>query len=288
MNCKTIAVAAGLSIALNTTPLLAAGAQYRVTFDATWSEQTHPTVFPENPHFSGLVGGTHNASVQFWTPGETSSSGIERMAELGQKSVLLDEVNAAVTAGAAFSTVDGPGIVPSPNTAFTDFSMHSRFPLATVVTMIAPSPDWFVGVRGQQLHENGVWLDNVVVDLLPYDAGTDNGVSFTSPDDNTFPRQPIAQITGFPFQNAPPLGTFTFTLLSATVPGDFDGDGDVDQTDFGHFQRCLTGPSTVQDDPTCIEALLDEDNDVDLDDFGLFQSCMSGPDVPGNVDCAAH
>ena len=70
------------------------------------------------------------------------------------------------------------------------------------------------------------------------------------------------------------------------IPGDMDRDGDVDQADFGLFQRCLTGPGVSQIDPSCQLALLDADADVDPSDFGIFQGCISGPNVPGNPSCA--
>lgn len=57
-------------------------ARYQVVFNATWSQQTLPTHWPANAHFSALVGGTHNASVHFWRDGETASEGIRLMAEL--------------------------------------------------------------------------------------------------------------------------------------------------------------------------------------------------------------
>ena len=34
-------------------------ARYNLTFNATWSAQTHPTEFPASAHFSGLIGMTH-------------------------------------------------------------------------------------------------------------------------------------------------------------------------------------------------------------------------------------
>ena len=68
-------------------------------------------------------------------------------------------------------------------------------------------------------------------------------------------------------------------------PADFDRDGDVDQSDFGRFQTCLTGSTVHQADPTCAWAKLDNDNDVDLDDFGLFQGCFSGVDIPAAPHC---
>ena len=69
-------------------------------------------------------------------------------------------------------------------------------------------------------------------------------------------------------------------------PGDFDGDGDVDQSDYGQFQLCVTGSGQIQNDPNCLAARLDADVDVDQDDFGIFQACMSGPNKPANPNCA--
>ena len=54
----------------------------------------------------------------------------------------------------------------------------------------------------------------------------------------------------------------SFTVIP-TTPGDFDGDGDVDMSDFGRFQACYTGQGIPQNHPNCTSALLDEDADVD-------------------------
>ncbi len=70
------------------------------------------------------------------------------------------------------------------------------------------------------------------------------------------------------------------------VVADFDRDGDVDQEDFGHFQRCLTGPAIPITDPDCLDANLDGDSDVDQDDCAIFQGCMSGANVPADPACA--
>jgi len=77
-------------------PTPAATARYRVTFDATWSAQTHPTDIPGNAHFSGLIGGTHRSTVKVWEEGALASEGIQLMAERGRQTPLLDlEVGAA-------------------------------------------------------------------------------------------------------------------------------------------------------------------------------------------------
>ena len=66
---------------------------------------------------------------------------------------------------------------------------------------------------------------------------------------------------------------------------DFDGDGDVDQADFGVFQSCMTGADVPQTDPACAPARLDDDADVDAADLAIFRACMSGDGIPANPNC---
>jgi hypothetical protein len=72
------------------------------------------------------------------------------------------------------------------------------------------------------------------------------------------------------------------------VGPDFDGDGDVDADDFGHYQACATGPNVAQDDPGCADCDLDNDGDVDMTDFGVFQRCISGANLPPDPGCAGQ
>jgi hypothetical protein len=83
--------------------------------------------------------------------------------------------------------------------------------------MIAPSPDWFVGVNGLNLFENGSFVNEKTIILYPYDAGTDSGTTYTSPDEPTEPPAPIHLIDDHPFvyeDELVPLGTFIFTKIS--------------------------------------------------------------------------
>lgn len=70
-------------------------------------------------------------------------------------------------------------------------------------------------------------------------------------------------------------------FLGGDVPAvaDFDRDGDVDQTDFGVFQACLSG-SAVPYGPGCGNADFDGDGAVDQNDFAAFLDCLGGPDTP--------
>jgi hypothetical protein len=184
---------------------------YSVVFQSAWSAETHPTDFPSGPHFSGLIGGTHDSSVTFWAEGALASPGIKNMAETGSKSALSNQVNAAIEAGTAATLLSDGGISPSLGVAELAFDITVDHSLVTLVSMVAPSPDWFVGVAGLALLEDGVWADEVVVPLLPYDAGTDSGVTFTSANEVTDPPIGIARIMVSPLDASTPLGTFTFT-----------------------------------------------------------------------------
>jgi hypothetical protein len=192
-------------------------ARYRLAFDATWSGATHPVDFPSAAHFSSLVGGTHDASVSFWREGELATQGVQDMAERGRTSPLDQEVEAAIRNGSAERVWIGSDINPSPGSTSLEFEISQRHPLATFVSMIAPSPDWFVGVSGLTLFQNGQWVDERRVDLIPWDAGTDSGTTFTSPDRDTQPRIGISRILSAPLASTGsvrPLGTFTFTRLA--------------------------------------------------------------------------
>lgn len=197
-----------------------ATARYRLTFNASWDADTHPVNFPgASAHFSPLIGAVHNEQIIVWQGGQFASDGIEQMAETGATGTLTQELQLANVDGTVDSIISGPGVAISPGQASVEFNVSSSYPLVTVVTMIAPSPDWFVGVHGQTLlRADGTFADSVVVDLAAYDAGTDNGSRFTSANDDSQPPQPIDLVTTDPLDTdfefgLPFLGQFTFERI---------------------------------------------------------------------------
>lgn len=79
--------------------------------------------------------------------------------------------------------------------------------------------------------------------------------------------------------------TFTVTLTVRPAPGDFDGDNDVDQQDFGHLQQCLSAFG-AELPPACSNADLAQDGRVDASDIFVFRACLSGPGVQADPYCA--
>ncbi len=76
--------------------------------------------------------------------------------------------------------------------------------------------------------------------------------------------------------------------LCATPFADADGDGDVDQMDFGVFQGCFGGAGvTVTGFCDCFDRhpAGEGDQDVDMDDLDMFEACASGPGIALDPNC---
>lgn len=78
-------------------------------------------------------------------------------------------------------------------------------------------------------------------------------------------------------------GIRTLTI-SGTAPGDYDGDGVVDDDDYAAFGTCYSGPAGdpgfVPPSTACREAFdFDLDTDVDCDDWDGFVNAYTGPSV---------
>ena len=199
-------------------PVAAFEAEYRATFVATWSADTHPINFPGNPHFSPLTGAVHSEQSVFWEMGQNATDGIELMAETGATSILLTEVQSVVDEGRALSSIEGGGVGESPGSTSVEFTVNRDYPLVTLVSMLAPSPDWFIGVNSlQMIDENGDFRPLITIDLNLYDSGTDGGTRYTSADAD-IPRSPIDLVNSFPldsdFQGGQPfVGQLTLELI---------------------------------------------------------------------------
>ncbi len=191
-------------------------AEYRVTFIGEWTVVSHPIEFPGGAHFSTLIGNTHNEEGFIWRAAGIASTGIEQMAETGGTGSLAGEINNMImNTGSSEGLIFGNGNIGATGTDVIEFGITESHPLFSIVTMIAPSPDWFVGVHGINLLQSGIWVDELMIDLPAYDAGTDSGSTFTSGNINTSPLESIQQISQSPLPNGTPLGVLLFELVSS-------------------------------------------------------------------------
>ena len=192
----------------------AQSATYRVTFEGkfTASALAGGVSVPSGGHFTTLIGAVHNGSVTFWSNGAMASAGVEGVAELGNTGTFKSEIKANMNAVAVIEKSLPSGGTP---TATVDFTVTTAHPLVTLLTMIAPSPDWFVGVSGLSLLDaQGDWLASHTVDLFPYDAGTEEGTEFSLSNAATSPQGTITSIKGTGKFSNEPIATLTFTRQS--------------------------------------------------------------------------
>ncbi len=176
--------------------------QYKVLLNLNWNSNDFPVDYPSDPHFSRVVGWSHNSNSSFFKEGFLASKGIKAMAERGEVSPLDIELDSLINTGIGHQSFvgnflpNGTGVIELEEVEVTkDFSKLG------LVSMLAPSPDWYVGAIDVELVDNNEFLSEMTVDLVIYDAGTDSGVSFESSDSLTFPQKNISKFVSSPLGN---------------------------------------------------------------------------------------
>jgi len=209
-----VAEEAATTTAVPPPPPAADTATYRVTLVGNWVAATHPTTLPGNAHFSDPVIAVHGAPGAMFTVGQNASPGIEEMAEVGRTSTLLGELGAMP--GVIFADVASGIDAPATSDRSFDITVTQAAPLVSLVTMLAPSPDWFVGFADQTVFVDGQWIDGVAFDLGNYDAGTDSGPGFSSDNAATSPAAPVDGPRDDAFAAAAAEGVFGTVTITKT------------------------------------------------------------------------
>ena len=218
MQSSTTRIAALLALALasGAAQAQAESATYTITFEGLWTaDDITDSSLPGGAHFTQVIGATHNAATTIWAPGGTASAGVERVAETGIVATLVSEIGANSNADAVVSA--GSAFISPTQTVTGTFTANASHPLVSVLSMIAPTPDWFVGVSGVILYDNG-W-QNRVVELFPYDAGTEDGSGWSLFNPDTNPRGVITSIRNAERFRGNPIARLSFSTNQATGGG---------------------------------------------------------------------
>nr|XP_023695350.1 spondin-1-like isoform X1 [Paramormyrops kingsleyae] len=176
-------------------------AMYRLTFYGNWSEELHPKDYPKvSSHWSAIIGASHSRSYRLWAYGGYASEGVQQLAEQGSPIRMEeeirekgDEILTVIKAKALWPAWQPLDMRPPPTAEFLVDRLHH---VVSFLTMLGPSPDWAVGLSTQDLcTQECRWVQELVRDLLPWDAGVDSGVSYASPAMPTVPRERIRPLT---------------------------------------------------------------------------------------------
>ncbi|XP_069596042.1 spondin-1 isoform X2 [Ranitomeya imitator] len=184
-------------------------AKYRLTFYGNWSEKTHPKEYPRRAnHWSAIIGGSHSKEYVLWEYGGYASEGVKQVAELGSPVKMEeeirqkgDEVLTVIKAKAQWPAWQPLNVRAAPS---AEFSVDRIRHLMSFLAMLGPSPDWNVGLSAEDLctKECG-WVQRVIQDLIPWDAGTDSGITYESPNKPTIPQDNIRPLTSLDHPQSP-------------------------------------------------------------------------------------
>ncbi|KAM8940326.1 spondin-2 [Pelodytes ibericus] len=208
-------------------------AKYSIVFTGKWSQSSFPKQYPlyrPPAQWSSLLGVTHSLDYHMWKKHDPASNGVREFTEKGEAWSLMKEIEAA---GDKIQSVHGiftaPAITSGTGQASSEFEAHSRHPFASFMVRIVPSPDWFVGIDSLNLCDGKRWKQTVSLELHPYDAGTDSGFTFSSPNFATIPQGTITQITSslpshpansffYPrLKSLPPIAKVTFNKIKGRI-----------------------------------------------------------------------
>ncbi|WP_136480630.1 spondin domain-containing protein [Cognatitamlana onchidii] len=199
-------------------------ANYNIAVTTIWNADDHGSILdntlPNDPHWSPLALVTHKNPNEFLQLGAISSQGVQDIAEFGGTTSFKSEVNTAIALDKADQYLQsGFGPRGAISTAsINNITVSEDYPLVTLLSMIAPSPDWFIAVNSESLrsgnnNENDGWKSTYSLDMFAYDAGTDDGADYESANSVSVPKVGIFMINSAPI-NGKKIATVTFTLNS--------------------------------------------------------------------------
>ncbi len=179
-------------------------ATYDITFTSLWNEVDHVS-FPNNAHFSPILAVSHNANYEMFSLGSLASPGFEQLAETGSTRTIQQEIRIASNSQSILDVVKSATLWPRRDGDSISFTVDvSRdHPQLSIATMIAPSPDWVVGISNLELVNAGSFVSEYQAYLYAINAGTENGDvggNFSTNNRATSPREAISGLfldTGF-------------------------------------------------------------------------------------------
>lgn len=182
---------------------------YNIKFEATWSSDSHPDDYDSSAHFSPFVIYSYNGTDlgRIFTVDSISSPGMKEMAETGAIGMLVEEIRQIIDSNNALNYAKAVKI-DSPGQTEIMLNFTQEFSQFMFVSMIAPSPDWFVAAEAD-LFKEGQWVDKIILDVISFDAGTDSGDSLTAENSDTNPKQTISRFD----DNLQKLGIITITKI---------------------------------------------------------------------------
>ena len=173
-------------------------ATYRITFTPNFTDQSHPTDYPNNAGFGPMMVVAHSASVNVFREGQAASNGFETYVEEGQTSSL--EVELTSVGDTNLPTVRIGNEINANGSDFIDIVVTPNTTRLSFIAKLSPSPDWFVGFDSFDLvNPDDSLVSEIELTLSAFDAGTDAGTTYESANEDE--NGLIQEVSGDPFFN---------------------------------------------------------------------------------------
>ncbi|KAM8712000.1 hypothetical protein ACLKA7_012508 [Drosophila subpalustris] len=177
-------------------------AKYEIVLERKWARNTHAKDFPPEAwrtRIGEIIGASHSYSYRYWAYGQRASLGLQEMAEHGATRTLEQEIRDNTQNGEVRTIIKAPGIGYRKNvysTTLANARVDPKHHQISLAAKVDPSPDWILGVAGLELClSNCTWLERKVLNLYPWDIGTDSGPSYMSADQPQVPPDVIRRIS---------------------------------------------------------------------------------------------
>ena len=169
-------------------------ATYRVTFENLWNKEDH-LAFPSNAHFSPIVAVSHTSDFHLFRLGGLASDGFKSLSETGNTRSIRQEIGRA--GDSILDLRQSEALFPTEalNSLSFDIEVSREHPLFSLTTMIAPSPDWTVGIDSLSLVQGNEFVESYTTQLFAVNAGTENGDfggNFSLNNRASNPQEPIS------------------------------------------------------------------------------------------------
>jgi hypothetical protein len=163
-------------------------ARYTITVTGKWASPDFTV--PAGAHYTTFVGMVHNSNAYLWKDGTKAGAGMELLAEIGNGTTMLVEIDSMITARNASSLLLFVAPALTGNRTASLYA-NTNYSFISFASMLGPTPDWFVGVSGINLYKNNTWVADTTINLYAYDAGTEDGDVFGYSNPASLPQQNI-------------------------------------------------------------------------------------------------
>lgn len=188
-------------------------ASYSLEIIPRWTSPLFASVPPVRT-LSPFTAFSHKNRFSAWALYGYATPAVQAIAETGNNTALRSDLASAMTSGFVKHVATRPmGSGPAQRFAL-ELVVDCENHYVSGISMLAPSPDWFVAVtRANILDQDGNFRDFVRGRLFVYDAGTDSGDTFAAANMETVPKENIVRFMGPPFEQR--LGVYKLRKLGA-------------------------------------------------------------------------